>query len=164
MVNIKNQHGLALMVSLIMLLLMSLLAINSMKSTVLEEKITANYKNRNMAFQAAEAGLRAGEEFLAGPGNLPIFDGNLGRYQATTSGSPRWESIDWYDSSKTANYTGLSYIASQPLYIIEELPSVRQAGESVGSGLEENSFYRVTTHAVGGTKSAEVILQSTFKR
>lgn len=163
-----NQQGVALVISLIMLLLMTLLAIGSMNTTILEEKMAGNYKDRNMAFQAAEAGVRAGESYLRATPVLPIFDGTTsGLYFPTTSGLPRWESVNWTDvGGNVREYIGsLSGVAAKPLYIIEELLPVADEGGSLEAGVAtESRYYRVTSQAVGGTDSAFVRLQTTYKR
>jgi len=165
-INRQSQHGMALIVSLIMLLLMTLLSISSMRTTILEEKIAGNYKDRNTAFQAAEAGLRAGENYLRTTMVLPIFNGStIGLYQPTTSGDARWETVDLTNASEAVPYNGLAGVAATPNYIIEELQPVTESGGSIEVGTAlENRFYRVTSHAVGGTATAVVMLQSTYKR
>lgn len=60
----KRQSGVVLAVSLIILLLLTLIGVTSSNVTGLEEKMTANTKDVNLAFQAAEAALRATETDL----------------------------------------------------------------------------------------------------
>jgi Tfp pilus assembly protein PilX len=55
------QSGIALVVSLIFLLLLTLISVSAMRVSGLEEKMVSNDRDRNLAFQAAEAALRAGE-------------------------------------------------------------------------------------------------------
>lgn len=164
----SKQQGVALVISLIMLLLMTLLAVSSMNTTVLEEKMAGNYKDRNMAFQAAEAGLRAGEAYLRTTPVLPTFDGSTsGLYQPSLSGQSQWDIVDWTDvGGDVIQYTGsLSGLAASPLYIIEELLPVSDAGGSLEAGVAaENRYYRVTSQAVGGSDTAFVMLQTTYKR
>ncbi|HEC59907.1 MAG TPA: hypothetical protein ENI24_10115, partial [Methylophaga sp.] len=81
--HLVKQQGVVLVISLIMLLIMTILAISSMSTTILEEKMSGNFKDRNMAFQAAEAGLRAGESYLRTTPVLPVFDGSGGLYLPT---------------------------------------------------------------------------------
>lgn len=166
--NKNMQQGVALVVSLVMLLVMSLLAVSSMNTTVLEEKMAGNYKDRNMAFQAAEAGLRAGESFLRTTTVLPVFDGSIaGLYQPTSSGLPRWDTVTWSAAGQVKTYPAstLSDISSPPVYIIEELAPIKDAGGSVEAGVAlDRRYYRITSRAVGGTDTAVVMLQSTYKR
>jgi len=164
---IKKQAGVALVVSLIMLLLLTLLAVSSMNTTILEEKMAGNYKDRNMAFQAGEAGLRAGESYLSTTAVLPIFDGSTaGLYQPTQTGNSRWSIIDWSVAGNVRAYAGsLTDVADAPDYIIEELQPVNDSGGSLEAGVAlESRFYRITSLAVGGTDTAVVMLQSTYKR
>ncbi|MCF6251350.1 MAG: PilX N-terminal domain-containing pilus assembly protein [Methylococcaceae bacterium] len=60
----KKQAGVVLVVSLIMLLLLTLIGVSGMQSTGLEEKMAGNKRNRNLAFQAAEAALRHAENYI----------------------------------------------------------------------------------------------------
>jgi len=161
----KNQKGAVLIVSLIMLLLLTILSVSSMQTIILEEKVTGNYKDKNTAFQAAEAALRAGESFLETV-PLPNFDGTtVGLYQPTATGGSRWNIVNWSDDAQVMNYAGLAHVADQPAFIIEELLPVRDNDSSIGLG-EENTFryYRITARAVGGSDTAIVMLQSVYKR
>jgi len=60
-----KQQGMVLVVALLFLLIMTILGISSVSSSFMEEKMVGNSLNREKAFQAAEAALRAGELFLA---------------------------------------------------------------------------------------------------
>lgn len=60
----RHQSGVVLIISLIMLLALTLIGITSSSVTGLEEKMAANNKDINLAFQAAEAALRAAETSL----------------------------------------------------------------------------------------------------
>ncbi len=61
----SREQGSVLVISLLILLIMSLLSITSINNSVLEEKMAANSRNNQIAFQAAEAALRAGENFIS---------------------------------------------------------------------------------------------------
>ena len=61
----KSQKGAVLIVSLIILLLLTMLGINSMRSTLLQEKMAGNSNDYNRAMQAAETALREGESEIA---------------------------------------------------------------------------------------------------
>ena len=47
-----------MVIALVMLLVLTLLATASARMTLLEERMTGNTQDRNVAFQAAEAALR----------------------------------------------------------------------------------------------------------
>lgn len=61
----RKQRGVALVIVLILLLVMTLLGLASMRGTLLEERMSANLLDRSLAFQAAEAALRDGEILIA---------------------------------------------------------------------------------------------------
>lgn len=55
------QRGMALLMSLVFLLLLTLIGISSMQNATLQEKMSGGLWLRNQSFQAAEAALRIGE-------------------------------------------------------------------------------------------------------
>lgn len=57
----QRQRGMALLVSLVFLLLLTLIGLSSMQSATLQEKMTSSVMQRNQSFQIAEAALRVGE-------------------------------------------------------------------------------------------------------
>jgi type IV pilus assembly protein PilX len=56
-----TQRGMALLVSLVFLLLLTLIGLSSMQSATLQEKMAGSVVLRNQSFQSAEAALRVGE-------------------------------------------------------------------------------------------------------
>ena len=58
---IDKQSGAVLIVSLLMLLVTTMLGITSMSTAVMEEKMASNSRQKQLAFQAAESGLRFAE-------------------------------------------------------------------------------------------------------
>ena len=59
-----RRRGATLVVVLILLLVMTLLGLASLRSTMLEERMTANLLDRSLGFQVAESGLREAEAAL----------------------------------------------------------------------------------------------------
>ncbi|KAA0985604.1 pilus assembly protein PilX [Pseudomonas sp. ANT_J12] len=56
-----RQQGMALLVSLVFLLLLTVIGISSMQNATLQEKMAGSVTLRNQSFQLAEAALRMGE-------------------------------------------------------------------------------------------------------
>jgi type IV pilus assembly protein PilX len=167
-----RQRGAAMVIALVMLLVLTILATASARMTLMEERMTGNTQDRNIAFQAAEAGLRAGEDEAQVP-VLPDFDVNAeGLYTPANAGDdPVWEAVDWTDedevliSDELADAPGMLADASAS-YIVEQLPRVATPGESLAADatVDEATFYRVTSRGVGVSGNATVTLQTTFKR
>ncbi len=57
----RQQSGAALVVSLIFLVILTLLGLTAMQTGILEERMAGNTRDRNLAFQAAEAAMRDAE-------------------------------------------------------------------------------------------------------
>ena len=64
MIKRNNQSGVVLIISLILLLAITLIGVTGSNVTSLEERMSANSKDTNLAFQAAEAALRDAEAWL----------------------------------------------------------------------------------------------------
>ena len=88
----RTQSGAALVTALVLLTIMTMLAMTSMSTNTLEEKMAANAQEMNRAFQVAEAGLR-----------LAMVDANAFDYTNafTDGGTPFDESDDTYDYEVT---------------------------------------------------------------
>lgn len=158
------QRGAALAVCLVLLLVVTILGVTSMRTTTLQERMAGNMRDSNLAFQAAEAALREGEEFLQ-QATLPAFTGAGGLLQRQDDAGQAsfWGSFDWAGNSRQA--PARADTADEPRFVIEELPALPGEGDSVAfAALPEVGFYRVTSMGVGGTTDAVVILQSTYRR
>ncbi len=154
---LKQQSGVVLVISLVMLLLLTLIGLTGMQTTTLEEKMAGNKRNHNIAFQAAESALVVVEKSLEIPDpNNPVLAftnlGTGGFYKNTTTVNLSDTNIStsgfWTTNPvATATISGLTGIAAAPLYIIQQLNS---------------NTYRITVRATGLTTNAVVILQSIY--
>ncbi len=170
--SLGKQRGMTLIVGLIMVLLMTLVGMAAIRGSNMQELMAGNMRDRNLAFQAAEAGLRQGENLLTNA-TLPVFDGTtVGLYDAIDGSSSTgfWDTYGWAAASATTSM-GLEYVTSQPRYVIEEVTSSSTLSMDGGAidfastlKTEDTTFYRVTSRGEGGTNGAVVILQSTYKR
>lgn len=159
-----RERGAVLIVSLVFLLVLTVLGVAALRNTTLEERMAGNLRDANLAFQAAEAALREGEQFLQ-LATLPAFAGTNGLLQMQAdAGQPDfWNNHAWASNSRTA--AGVDGTAAAPQYVVEELPALPAEGDSAKFGaLPDVGFYRVTARAVGGTTDAVSILQTTYRR
>jgi len=161
----RASHGATLIVGMILLLLMTAIALTTLKAIKTDEHLTGNQQDRHLAFQAAEAGLREAELLLEQP-SLPPFDGNAGLYLYTDPGIPVPLELD---ASNARRYgETLAGVDQEPLYIIERMEAGVEQGDSlvmgVRYGAQRRSSYRITTTGFGGSATTRTVLQSTFKR
>lgn len=54
---INNQHGMALVLGLIMMFVLTILAISGVNDNIIESRLASNAQTKTVAFQAAETGL-----------------------------------------------------------------------------------------------------------
>jgi len=75
MKTMRRQRGVALIVSLILLVLATLIGLAGVRTTTLQEHMSANMYDRSLAFQRAESALRAGETAITANGNINDLQG-----------------------------------------------------------------------------------------
>src|SRR5688500_17394780 len=66
----RQQRGATLAVVLILLLVMTLIALASLRGTLMQERMASTALDRGRSFQAAEAALWEGEAIVANPGTV----------------------------------------------------------------------------------------------
>lgn len=82
--NQRRQRGAILIISLMFLVVLTMLALTTMGGITLEERMSGQYRDLNVAFQAAESGLRDAERDIWGTGTAtatpraPIISGRTG--------------------------------------------------------------------------------------
>ena len=177
-----RQSGMSLFPALMFLLVLAVLGVSALNSTVMQEKMVSNTKDANLAFQAAEAGLRDAEaDVVINITGGTVFSSSCTHGLCTPPST--WTSpssldiskaIDWSNSGLTRSYgaytssSALPDVAAQPQYVIEKLSSLPVGpGGSAGIGLpglplNGGAAYRLTVLATGARAETRVILQSTF--
>ncbi len=178
-----RQRGIALVMALVFLLLLTLIGIAALGTTSLEEKMAHNVKDRNLAFQAAESALIVAENWIYTQIGKPVFPNNpIGLYTPVTSDTdadPNWKDATWstnnvvtYPSTPGQTVSGsLGKIQNQPKYIIEDMGEIEESGGSLtfatdykGSKKGATTVLRITARGTGGTNAAVVMVQSTYSR
>lgn len=165
----RNQQGATLIVCMIILVVITLLGVGSIQDTTLEEKMAANMKNRNTAFQAAETALRDAEDYLDSIATLADFDGT-GGYLGSDDVEPDYFDYTntWTDANSHSS-VNLTNPASPPRYIIkyfvektyeDNSPTVLDHGESIAG--QDVTVFKITSLGTGGTDSSRVILQTFY--
>ena len=144
MINGDREQGSTLIVALVMLLLISLIAVGSMQDTILQERMASNTEDRSMAFEGAEAALRAGEADLGG---------------GASGGVEINPSDDWSNINDEAITRIDDRSAEAPSFHLGEprCPPMAEGGCPV-------EMFDVTARGVGGRDTTVVLLQTTFGR
>lgn len=159
--------------AMIFLVIMTLIGMAGIEASGLEEKMAAHMRDRQMAFEAAEAALLDGEAYLESVVTMPAFDGTNGLYSPKTDGSNNWDNWSALGSSvrtmrsqvSDSNKKGFDQLSGYATYIIEEVAaSSTDDSKEAGKAVDERRYYRITARAVGLSSSSEVLLQSVYKR
>ncbi|MCI0655298.1 MAG: PilX N-terminal domain-containing pilus assembly protein [Methylococcaceae bacterium] len=160
-----------------MLLVLTLIGVSGMQTTIMEEKMSGNSRDYNLAFQAAEVALRNAESHIDGLVTLTDFnsqtpnDGLLSEAET----DPDYLSTDaWYgtNGSTVGSIQPDDIVSSlyghQPRYIIKFVTdndpnrnsrlNIRGYAEQLPGA--RITVFTVTARGTGGTDDSRVILQS----
>lgn len=178
-----RQSGVALIVALILLAVIILIGLAAIRGTTVQQKMTANFYDREIAFQNAEAALHAGAAALSSSPTSIIncsaggntceanpFDGTptAGSIQSVPTGTGSGE------FSVSANSVG------QPQYVIENMGAYADTSTSTGYGQTANAsqygaqgtsttsiYYRITARSADPATAhdrAIVTLQAMYRQ
>jgi type IV pilus assembly protein PilX len=163
----RHQAGMALITGLIFMVVLTLLAIAAMRTTTLEELMARNARDRDLAFQAAEAALRAGESELTGAVPPPMAAGTA-RTTRITDGSLNdyWISTHPWATQSVVSSWQPEGTSAPPRYVIELMTTgAGSGGGSLGfAPLTDQGVYRVTARGFGSSPNTVVMLQAIYQR
>jgi type IV pilus assembly protein PilX len=142
---VRGESGAVLIVGLIILVVLTLLGVQGMRNNVAQERMASNMRERNTAFQAAEAALRVGE--ATGP--------------FTGAGVPLVDPLDWDTAEASGTLTNFEDgLADDPIFHVGPPERVR-----IGLTLppEFRLIYPISSLGTGRQGDSVVILQSGFE-
>lgn len=183
----RAAQGFTLIAILVMMVVLAFISLAAVSTSIVQERMAGNARDRNVALQAGEAALRDAERHIE-----TTLNADSGFSDACTNGlcvppsmtlpassvsAPKWTSIDWATQSRAyGSATGAVSLkgpdsvalSSQPRYFIEMLPSLPpEVGESACLGCTSVTTtraraYRITVQAFGVRDSTTVMLQSVY--
>ena len=166
-----------MVVSLLLLLIMTVLALSASQATRMQERMAGNSRDHDLALQSAEAGLRAGERMIVSLASSPnpctappcqIYESgspqNLGTGPIALRDDNWWKVNAWqYTGGDTMKVAGMA--RQDPTYLIENLEDVQEVPSIGPSGAPIFiTHFRVTSRGVGGSPNSAVVLQTTWAR
>lgn len=166
---LPTQRGAALIVSLVILLMLTVIGLSAVRDSGIQERMAGNSRDMNTAFQAAELALRRAEAYLTGATVGPFNGSGLYRICGVGESNTACNTPDWSVRATTgwvsvnANLEGAN---QGPQYYIEENPmAVDTAGSLVSDTPNETyEMYRITARGFGSSDGSVVVLQSTYRR
>lgn len=179
---VKQQAGVVLFLSLVMLLILTILGLQSVKSTSMQRIMARNARDAELAFQSAEVAVVEAEAYIETLVNTAPFEATntAGRVHTVNVGSEVvLKDFNWRLPDNLANTdatqgftvvtTTIGTVAQQPRYFIEfwrtvvsdeDRLNLDNIGQDTGSG--RTQVFRVTALGIGGTEQANVIVRTTY--
>jgi len=171
----RRQRGVTVIVVLLLLLVTMLMALASVRTAGMEERMAGHTRDRMVAFQMAEAALRDAEAMIAGDTDGPFRPLRPGSFTAdcvdglcsSAPGAPlaaNFTDADWA-GTKAFGYgsaTGAAVpdgASSAPRYVVEYQGTL----QPIESGKPCIAVFLLTARARGASASADVILQSLYR-
>lgn len=184
-----SQQGIVLFVGLVMVVLLTLIGLAAIRGSGLQESMAFNMRDKTVAFQAAESGLRACETHIVRTKqfvtscieNSGICDDLNLSFTNSLSNSvnnnptywlARARDLDTIEIAQSVLNTALPHVDSQPRCLIEVIqPDIVQCNFLMGNNAQIGASspncrdpYRVTAKGVGAEPSTEIILQTTYTK
>ena len=171
------QRGVALIASMVILLVLTILAIASMRMGTLQERMTHNLRESTIALNGAESALLDGERWIntqvLATGGTP--DAKNACADPCTSPVQVWgEDIPeitaiWITANGNVvdQANNLTLVSSSPKYVIEKLafdPARARSSLVIQTGLPQSGqqYFRVTADSPGRNNKTQSILQSIY--
>lgn len=180
--NRQSQHGATLLVSVVFLLIMTVLALSSIRGVSLQEHMASNLYDRGLAFQSAEAALQTAQNvILANPEPLGTQDcspTSIVVCKSVPANTFQNDNAGWTNVTATSG-VNISQRLGIPQYNIQlmgrgetglaygQMNSANNVQYGVNPGVFDEQYYRITARSSNPGSAQEravVVLQTTIKR
>ena len=159
-----SQQGSVLIVGLLLLLMLTLIGLVTATATRTDSRVTSNALDRAIAFQAAEAALREGEDLLKVPNPAEQLRDEAGFYDSTVT--PNSDYRTWSDDDSYQAQANIPGLAAPARFVIDQLKLTTATSGELTTGVvyhvTDEHLYRVTAASVGRAQQTLVVLQTTF--
>jgi type IV pilus assembly protein PilX len=181
MKNIKYQAGAALLTSLLILLVLSLLAVSSMQNSNIQERMVSAQREGYMAMEGAEMALREAEiaiDALASPSGFNTIDGFYEKGTAPR-GSNVFVATNWSGTNSVAvtvpTVNGSPLFPEAPRYFVEyvgdaqlevgnESADVNMTNYTHETGASTAKAFRIVARGTGATAEGQRIIEEYYRR
>ncbi len=166
---LNKQSGAALVVSLIILIVLTIVVISGTRSTVIQEKMTAAIRDLHISFEIAESGVRDAEQMIETLTGVSGFNDIGGKYSENSGPADLFASSSWTDSLTSAATTSVSGHVAR--YFVEYLGLLALEDESSGlnmTGYGETTGggdihgFKIVSRSVGRDGNTERIIVSYY--
>ena len=166
---VYRQRGAVLIISLIILVILTSLAVTVMQGSVIEHKLATHQRDLATAMQAAEIAMRSAENTLKDTQNPLLWDdfenaqNNAGLYPETPPGtSEPWAlKATWTGDGSIVVNVDPGIHAHPARYIIERIGEI-EVGPSLDKP-QKVKMVRVTAMGYGSSPQSHVMLQANYR-
>jgi type IV pilus assembly protein PilX len=165
----NRQRGIALITSLILLVVMTLLGLAVIRSITQEERMAGQNYSRSLAFQATESALRTVEELIETKKPTPAAGAACAALNGLMScGAPLATDIPRWNDTAFASWEALPAVGSgtlavTPQYFVEYLGNTFACRPGNATDPNDCKRYRITARSSDGTGGKTmVMLQSVY--
>lgn len=167
----NHQQGAILIVSLVVLLSLSIIAIAALRTSVEQEKISANLRELSVATQSTDSTLREAELTINSMMNTNLFQKSGGGYYIAGDAPEPFASDTWEDGASIQSTLSYEGKVIPPRYFVEY---VGEYGEDSGNitasnygytdatGAGKVTVFRIVARGVGSSGKAQVIMESFY--
>ena len=160
----QRQQGMALVISLLLLVAITLLAISSMRNATLQERMAANLKDRELAKQVVEGTVRFAATQLPPAAGSAWFTATLPEPE---EGEPNlWADPDAWDDAGVTEitindviYSGEFLVENMGSWVDRDNPACKVRDDP----LCESQTYRITARTAEVEGRASVMLQAIWR-
>ncbi|MAO12706.1 pilus assembly PilX family protein [Marinobacter sp.] len=188
----RQQRGMALAISLVLLVVVTLVGLAGMRGTIFQERMAGGAYDRETGFQAAEAALMLGARDFTNNRQTWVerikdYESDLDCSDQTCAANPsgvidneRWESVS--SGTTDSDFTAIDS-ANPPQYVVQLLGDCSSTGAGGGfTGTTDQNeggpggtllanqgqCYRITARAIdpentANAERAQVLLQATYR-
>lgn len=153
----RREQGMALIVALVFLLLLTLIGLSSIQNSTLQEKMSSSVQFRNQSFQVAEAALRVGETAVSKATYVLAACGSVAACAPPSDSATRETAGQGVNALWVQAGTG-------GLYAVQQLGTTKAAlgCTTAGSDSESQTLYRITS--IGMVGNARTALESIYAK
>lgn len=167
-----RQRGVALIVALVLLIIITLIGLASIRGTTMQEKMAGNLNDRNIALQNAEAAIRVATARLATTTADVWRDCSLASVTCDADPSTAADAANAWRTvatgSSATQYTAGATAAGQPQYVVENMGLWPDPNSNTGANLSGGAgqygaqgtsttvnYYRITARSSDPTATQD---------
>ncbi len=172
----QQQQGMVLVIALIILFALSIIALVTLQSSSMSERITGNMRQLSVAMQTASSALREAEQSIQAMTNTTAFASNAnGLYSIGQAPNP-FTAATWTGTASLQSTASYPASVQAPRYFIQYLGTysvsgggsatnvnVQNYGYTSATGSANVGVYRIVARGTGGGK-AQVIYESFYAK